>query len=91
MSVLSVTQKLKIGTDIYGIQVDAEGIKNGQKAQFHIGTMGNNNSLLTGQIAAFAATKLFTENYPAGVFYLEELFSLSDLNDFGIKPEITIT
>ncbi|MCL2002573.1 MAG: saccharopine dehydrogenase NADP-binding domain-containing protein [Oscillospiraceae bacterium] len=91
ISTLSVTRKMKTGADIYGIQVDAEGIKNGQKIQFHIGTTGVNNSLITGQIVAFAATKLFAGNHPAGVFYLEELYSLDDLNDFGIKPKITLS
>jgi saccharopine dehydrogenase-like NADP-dependent oxidoreductase len=87
-STMSTMRKLKIGTDIYGIQIDAVGIKDKREIYLNIGVIGNNNSLLTGQITAFAAAKLFNENHPAGVFYLEELFSLDDLNDFGINPGV---
>jgi len=91
ISALSIMRKLKIGTDIYGIQINARGIKSGQKTQFQIGATGNNNSLITGQIAAFIAIKLFNENYKAGVFYLEELFSLNDFIDFDKKFKIVFS
>lgn len=87
-AILPIIRKTKIGTDIYSIQVDAVGAKNGKEVSCRISAIGNNNSLLTGQIAAFSAMKLFTDNYPHRVFYFEELFSLEDIDNFGICPKI---
>lgn len=81
ISMLPVIRKLKLGTDIYSIQVDVVGVKNGRECLSHIGIKGNNNSFITGKIAAFAARKLLVDNYPSGVFYLEELFSLEEFDD----------
>ncbi len=91
IAVLSLIRKLNLGTDFYGIQIDAMGIKDGQQFPIHIGTIGNNNSQITGHIAVFVAAKLLSGNYPCGVFYLEELFSIDDLNDFGIHPKIEMS
>ncbi len=77
---LSLMRGLHMGTDIYGVQIDAHGIKNGGEIPCHIGVKGNNNSLLTAHIAAFVAVKLCAGAQPSGVFYLEELFSLDDIN-----------
>jgi saccharopine dehydrogenase-like NADP-dependent oxidoreductase len=91
VAVLSLIRKLKMGTDIYGIQIDVTGIKDGKTFPCSIGTIGNNNSLLTGHIAAFVAAKLASGKYSSGVFYLEELFSLDDINNFGINPRIEMS
>jgi len=85
--VLSLNQKLKLGTDVYSIKIDAIGIKNGKEYFCNAGIIGYNNSLLTGKITAFVASQLFTKNQSHGVFYLEELFSLDDLIENNIISE----
>lgn len=89
-SLLPIIQKSRFGTDIYSIKIDAIGLKNNNKYKCSIGTIGYDNSLLTAQITAFVAKQLYTKNLPSGIFYLEELFSLDDLNNAGICPEIEI-
>ena len=90
-AILSINQKLKLGSDVYSIKIDATGIKDGKEHLCHAGVIGYNNSLLTGKIIVFVAKQLFTKNLSRGVFYLEELFSLDDLNEYGIIPEIELT
>jgi len=85
---LSILRKLKIGTNIYSIQIDAVGTKNGRETLCHIGAIGHNNSSITGKIAAFTATEIYNESYPFGVYYFEELFSLEDIMENGICPKI---
>ena len=87
---LHIIQKLKLGSDVYSIKVDAVGIKQNKRFICNAGIIGNNNSLLTAKIASFVAVKLYMENNSFGVFYLEELFSLEDLNNYGICTEIEI-
>ena len=87
---LRIIHKLKLFTDIYSIKIDAIGIKDDKEYLLHAGIKGNDNSLLTGKITAFVAEQLYTKNIPFGVFYLEELFSLADLNSHGILPKTEI-
>ncbi|MCL2411312.1 MAG: hypothetical protein FWC97_06680, partial [Treponema sp.] len=87
---LSVNQKLKLGSDVYSIKIDAIGIKNEKEHFYSAGIIGYNNSLLTGKITAFVAEKLYKNNYSSGVFYLEELFSLEDFNENDIIPKIEL-
>ncbi len=68
---LSLMRGLHIGTDVYGIQIDAIGLTNSHAVPLRIGAKGNNNSMLTAHIAAFAVTKLCAGVKPCGVFYLE--------------------
>lgn len=87
---LSFNQKLKLGTDVYSIKIDAIGIKNGKEYFCNVGVIGNNNSLLTGKIIVFVAKELYTKYFSCGIFYLEELFSLDDLNENNIIPKIEL-
>jgi len=87
---LRMFHKQGIGTDVYSVQVDAFGIKNGKKHTYNIGAIGYNNSLLTGGIAATVASQLYEGNCLGGVFYLEDLFSLEDLEKFGICLKIEV-
>ncbi len=87
-STLPIVRKLKLGTDIYSIKIDAVGLKAKNKRFCHTGVIGNNNSLLTGKIASFVTKQLYTKNLPSGIFYMEELFSLDDLKNDNICFEI---
>ena len=78
---LKMIHKLNIGSDIFGVQVDAFGVRNCEEHTYHIGAVGYNNSLLTAEVTAFVATRLYEGNLPCGVFYIEELFSLSDMDE----------
>ena len=91
MSSLSATQKTKSGTDIFGLQVDAVGLRNGKEIPLYIGLTGFNNALLTGQVAAFTAMKLFIEEYSSGVFYFEDLFFLSDIIEICKNQKVSFS
>jgi len=78
----------KAGKDIYSIQAEAFGVKDGNEYSHDIGTIGYNSYLITGNIAAFVARRLMSGNLAPGVFYFEALFSLEDLTSLGICPKI---
>jgi len=86
--ILKIIHKLNIGTDAYGVQIDAFGVRNGEEHAYHIGAVGYNNSMLTGEITALVAARIFEGNLPYGVFYIEELFSLSDMDELLSKVRI---
>ena len=87
---LSINQKLKLGSDVYSLKIDAIGIKDGREHFCDAGVTGYNNSLLTGKIIVFVAKELYTKNFSYGIFYLEELFSLEDLEGHNIIPKIEL-
>jgi len=87
---LRLFHKWNIGTDVYSVQVDAFGTINGKKHSYHIGAIGHNNSSLTGEVAAIVASQLYEGNCPNEIFYFEDLFSLEDLEKFGIRPKIEV-
>ena len=87
---LSVNQKFKLGSDVYSLKIDAVGIKDGKEHFCNAGVIGYNNSLLTGNVIVFVAKQLYAKSYSHGIFYLEELFSIDDLEECDIIPKIEL-
>lgn len=67
---------LNIGSAQYAVKVDAEGLKNGRSAGTGIALFGENESFITAQTAAAAASALYTGSFPHGIYHLEQLFEL---------------
>ncbi|MBU8684896.1 hypothetical protein MOD14_18270 [Bacillus haynesii] len=67
---------LNIGSAQYAVKVDAEGLKNGRSAGTGIALLGENESFITAQTAAAAASALYTGSFPHGIYHLEQLFEL---------------
>ncbi|KJD55928.1 saccharopine dehydrogenase, partial [Bacillus amyloliquefaciens] len=67
---------LNIGSAQYAVKVDAEGLKNGRSTGTGIALFGENESFITAQTAAAAASALYTGSFPHGIFHLEQLFEL---------------
>ncbi|HQO23659.1 MAG TPA: hypothetical protein PLM72_11315 [Spirochaetota bacterium] len=72
--ILKITKKFKLGSDIYSVKVEIQGI-NGSKNQKHQSLMiGYNNSSLTGKVVAITADRVMNGKLMRGIFYFEELF-----------------
>lgn len=78
-SILNIFQKLHIGSDLYSVKIDVHGVRNNNNHSFQATIAGNNNTLMTGSIASIVTRELFSNKYPGGVFYIEELFNLESI------------
>ncbi|KOS69791.1 hypothetical protein AEA09_07975 [Lysinibacillus contaminans] len=77
--VLSIFQRLHIGTDAYAVKAEVKGIKNGKGVIVQTSIYGKNNTEITGRVASFVADRLIKNKYPKGIFFIEQLFELDDL------------
>lgn len=76
--ILNIFKKFNIGSDLYVVKVEVEGIKEDREMIFEASISGYNNSKLTGGVASIIAEKLFINEYPSGVHYVEQLFELEE-------------
>ncbi|QGX64229.1 saccharopine dehydrogenase [Bacillus sp. ms-22] len=76
--VISLIQSSQMGTDQYAVKVDVTGKDGRQHAA--IGIEGHDESQATAQVACAAALHLLNRRFQAGVFHMEELFSLAYSN-----------
>lgn len=83
LRIFSFTLKLTkhIFSDDYAIHVHVVGTKANHSVICNGNITGNNNSLLTGKLAAYAGCKLYEGLNRKGVFYLSELFDLDTVID----------
>lgn len=75
----SLIQKIKIGSDACGIQIEAIGKKHHKETSFTLDFLDRDESLVTAKVAAFIAKELLNNNHPAGAYHIEELFTLETL------------
>ena len=75
----SAMQKIKIGSDICGIKVEAIGRGQYEKRAVAITFLEHDESMVTAKIAATIATELLEHNQPAGAYHIEELFNVETL------------
>lgn len=66
------------GSDLYVLKVDTKGIKKHKEALYQCLIRGSNEGQATGKVAAIVAESLYTKKFPAGVYYLEQLFELEE-------------
>lgn len=75
----SLIQKIKIGSDVCGIQIEAIGKKHYKEASFTLDFLDRDESLVTAKVAAFIANDFLNNKHPAGAYHIEELFTLETL------------
>lgn len=78
-NILNIFQKLHIGSDLYSVKIDVHGVRNNKNHSFQATISGNNNTMMTGSIASIVTKELFSNKYPGGVFYIEQLFNLESI------------
>lgn len=75
----SLIQKIKIGSDVCGIQIEAIGTKHHKEVSFTLDFLDCDESLVTAKVAAFIANEFLNNKHPAGAYHIEELFTLDTL------------
>jgi hypothetical protein len=80
-SIMSLLERISLGSDLFAVKVDSFGSKEGKTVEFECSVVGKNEAWITGQVAAVATEYIFKEEYPAGVYHIEELFALADVLD----------
>lgn len=75
----SLIQKIKIGSDVCGIQIEAIGKIHHKVASFTLDFLDRDESLVTAKVAAFIANEFLNNKHPAGAYHIEELFTLDTL------------
>lgn len=67
--------KLKMGTDVYALKVEAYGTRLGEAASTFASVSGRSEAYATAMVAAKAAEQLLTDPLlPKGVHHIESLF-----------------
>lgn len=75
-------QKIKIGSDVCGIKVEAIGRDQFEERTVAITFLEHNESMVTAKIAATVATELLEHHHPAGAYHIEELFTIETIKKF---------
>ncbi|MCP8952192.1 MULTISPECIES: saccharopine dehydrogenase family protein [Bacillus] len=87
---ISLIQSAQMGTDQYAVKVEATGMKGNKIHQAALGIKGRDESQATAQVASAAALHVLSRQFQAGVFHIEELFSLAYENgDFALVDQKT--
>jgi saccharopine dehydrogenase-like NADP-dependent oxidoreductase len=77
------------GSEIFVIQVDAQGLANGQMKTLSRAVTGEREARFTGLVAARVVEQLLKYNYPSGIFHIEQLFEplsfITALADDGLQ------
>jgi saccharopine dehydrogenase-like NADP-dependent oxidoreductase len=79
--ILETFERINFGSEVFCAKVDALGKKNGKISEFKCSILGNNQSRITGKVAAAITEHIYTKNYPNGVYHIEEIFSIEDIMD----------
>lgn len=66
---------MRVGSDRFAVQVEAQGTANGRQRQRQFAVTGQEQSRATGLAAAHVATQLHAKTFPAGVFHIEHVFA----------------
>lgn len=70
---------IRIGKDTAAVKIDAWGMRGSDDIHIECFMRGRRESVFTGTVAAFAADRLYREEYASGVYHIEQLFELEDL------------
>lgn len=81
--------KLYMGKEQFAIKVDAQGIKENRNASIGCLLHGKHQSNLTARVAVFVADAIYRSSFPSGVYHIEQLFELENLQGW-LQSEIAI-
>jgi saccharopine dehydrogenase (NAD+, L-lysine-forming) len=79
--VVNLFEKSHWGSEIYVAKVDVAGLLNGRQARYQGSISGQKEFYVTGKVAAYVAKNIYSQQYPQGVFHMEELFQPTTLFD----------
>ncbi|KPN97662.1 saccharopine dehydrogenase family protein [Lysinibacillus sp. ZYM-1] len=77
----SLIQKIKMGSDVCSIQIEAIGKMPHKDATVTLDFKGRDESLVTAKIAAAIARELLENEHPSGTYHIEELFTCETLQN----------
>jgi saccharopine dehydrogenase (NAD+, L-lysine forming) len=84
-----LTAAMRLGSDRFAVQVEAQGTANGRQDERQFAVTGQTQSRATALAAAHVVTQLHTKAFPAGVFHIEQIFAplpfLEQLNQRGLR------
>ncbi|MGN4127019.1 saccharopine dehydrogenase NADP-binding domain-containing protein [Lysinibacillus sphaericus] len=87
---VSLIQKMKIGSSICAIKIEAIGISQLEKTSASLTFAENDESFITAKIAATVAQELLEMEHPSGTYHIEELFNLEVLEEQFDIPTVDI-
>ena len=86
---VKLLRMLRLGTELFVAQVDAQGLANGQRQTSSSAVSGDGEGRITGLVAAQVAQRLIAGDFPSGVFHIEQLFEplqfITELEDDGLR------
>ncbi|RAV22901.1 saccharopine dehydrogenase family protein [Paenibacillus contaminans] len=71
--------QISFGKERFAVKVDAWGIKEKREVKAECMLHGSNEAEMTGMTAAFVAEAVYRTAYPSGVYHIEQLFSLENM------------
>nr|WKN38639.1 saccharopine dehydrogenase NADP-binding domain-containing protein [Tunicatimonas sp. TK19036] len=77
----TILKKIKRGSDIYSIQVEAYGGQKGKRILSIASVTGHQEAKATAMVAAKTARLLLSNQLPSGVFHLHELYEINDFSN----------
>ncbi|MFB1052038.1 saccharopine dehydrogenase family protein [Paraliobacillus sp. JSM ZJ581] len=69
----------KIGSDVFVAKVDSQGEKNGKKTKLEVSVVGQNQTMLTGQMGALITKYVYLNQTPAGIYHIEQIVNAQDV------------
>lgn len=74
-------KRMRFGSDQFAVKTVVEGWENGALTVKSASIRGAAEAYMTGLVAAKVAQQLYTKDFPAGVFHIDEIFELEPLID----------
>lgn len=76
-ALVKMLQRFQFGSEVFVLQVEGQGMLDGQQTSQSYAIAGQRESHFTGLVAAQVAEALMTAVFPAGVFHIEQQFDLA--------------
>lgn len=80
---------LKMGSDAVALRVDAYGQLHGKVSKVECLLVGRDQSRLTAKVAITVAEAVYKGDVPSGVFHIEQVYELADMEDW-MEKEISV-
>ena len=78
-TLVGLLRMLKLGSDLFALQVEAAGVVNDRVVALSAGATGREEARATGVVTALAADALYQGWIPPGVHHLEQVLQIADL------------
>ncbi|GEM49547.1 saccharopine dehydrogenase NADP-binding domain-containing protein [Deinococcus cellulosilyticus] len=75
--------RFHVGSEVFGLSVEARGTLQGQKTVWQEGLLGRGEGQITGQMAGWSAAQILRQGLPGGVFHSEQVLSAEGALQFA--------